>query len=36
MKIDRLSSCMYYFNQEDAGLWWNLPYHEALETKKRL
>lgn len=36
MKIDKLSSCMYYYNHEDASLWWNLPYHEALETKKRL
>ena len=36
MKIDRLSSCEYYYNYDDASLWWNLPYHKALETKKRL
>ena len=33
MKVDRKSSCEYYYGQQDASLWWNLPYHEALEKK---
>lgn len=33
MKIDRKSSCEYYYGQKDASLWWDLPYHEALKMK---
>lgn len=36
MKIDKQSSCSYYYNQPDASLWWNLPYYKALQIKRNL
>lgn len=36
MKIEKQSSCQYYYGTDDASLWWDKPYYEALAIKKSL
>lgn len=31
-----MTRCQYYYNEDDATIWWDLVYHEALEVKKEL
>ena len=36
MKINKQSSCEYYYGVSDASEWWDLPYHKALRYKREL